>query len=193
MLLTSTCLHPQCRALVVFKVLQLLEQTQSLLQGDGKHELQTHSGVLGPITHHKEERESSKDLESSPLFIAATCGKTFRDELMNFCQMAAYFSFIPESWNARCNFFFKRFCLYKDNKNKTSSRIWYAIPAMPVLIWNFISCLFPHHCYHGWRYHLGYVFKKLSAPVLLGKHFNIKWTDDLILLHHTSSLIVLIV
>lgn len=67
MCLTSTCLHPQCRTLVVLNVLQLLEQTQSFLQGDGKHEVQTHSGVLGPITHHKEEREFKRFRELSSL------------------------------------------------------------------------------------------------------------------------------
>lgn len=42
-------------------------------------------------------RESSKDLESSRLFIAATCGKTaaFRDELMNFFFWAKW---LPTDW-----------------------------------------------------------------------------------------------
>lgn len=69
MLLTSACFHPRRQALVVFKVLQLLEQTQDLLQGDGRHEVQTHSGVLGPITHHKEEeREFKRFRELSSLY-----------------------------------------------------------------------------------------------------------------------------
>lgn len=68
MLLMSTRPRPQSRALVVFKALQLLEQTQGLLHGDGKHEVQTHSCVLGPITHHKLEREFKRFTELSSLY-----------------------------------------------------------------------------------------------------------------------------
>lgn len=83
-LITSTWLQPQCRALVVFKVLQLLEQTQKLLSFSREMESMRykHTVVSWDQLLTIRRRESSKDLESSRLFKEATCGKTaaFRDE-----------------------------------------------------------------------------------------------------------------
>lgn len=113
MLLTSTCLRSQPRALVVFKALHWLKQTQGLLQGDGKHEVQTHSCVLGPITQHTLQRESRRfTSQSSPVYTPATCGNTdsFRDEavpngtLTPVSSVGNYFHLNLESLNTGVHF-----------------------------------------------------------------------------------------